>query len=202
MPRRTLVILALSALTWVGCIAAGFAAIQRYANTAGIAGATERLPDEVLASHRRPDRPLLVMAVHPLCPCTEASLAELGELLARSAGRCDALVLEYSPSSPVPGWRPTAAQRTLSGIPIPVLADRDGALAARLGAHTSGHVALADANGAIRFRGGLTIARGHRGRSPAQDAILNVIAGKPAALTSAPVYGCGLENGCTTEVCR
>ncbi len=135
------------------------------------------------------------MAVHPRCPCTDASLAELGDLLARSQGGCDALLLQYHPA----GWPTGPAFQMLGGRRVPGGPDPDGRLAAALGAETSGHCVLVDASGAIRFYGGLTIARGHRGRSPAQDAILEVVAGGKPSLTSAPVYGCELGPVCRQE---
>jgi hypothetical protein len=72
--------------------------------------------------------------------------------------------------------------------------DPDGRVASTLGAETSGHCVLVDAQGTVRFYGGLTIARGHRGLSPAQDAILQMVAGRRPALAFAPVYGCALGD--------
>jgi hypothetical protein len=139
------------------------------------------------------------MAVHPLCPCTDASLAELGDLLARSHGACDALVLEYQPLRPNNEWPASAPTRELGGVSVPVRRDPAGKLAVALGAKTSGHVVFADATGAARFHGGLTLSRGHRGRSPAQDAILDFLAGRSPKLASAPVYGCALAPECRAE---
>jgi hypothetical protein len=87
----------------------------------------------------------------------------------------------------------------LGGVRVPVVADRAGEQALRLGALTSGHAIFADSAGVIRFRGGLTLARSHRGRSPAQDAILAQLAGQAVRLPVAPVYGCALLPECTTD---
>lgn len=184
---------------WVGCVAAGFAALQHYSAKAGPAGAPAEA-GRFFAAHRHAGRPLLVMAVHPRCPCSDASLAELGDLLARSRGSCDALLLQYYPDIETPGWPDNTAPRELGGVPVKVLLDRGGRIAATLGAVTSGHAVFADARGAVRFAGGLTVARGHRGRSPAQDAILALLGGGTAALTAAPVYGCTLNQECATAL--
>lgn len=153
--------------------------------------------EQFFAAHRLPNRPLLVMALHPRCPCSEASLAELGDLLARSRGACDALLLQYHPETDASGWSTAVAPQPLGGVTARVVLDPGGKLAAALGAATSGHVILADAHGTVRFAGGLTVSRGHRGRAPAQNAILEMLQGGNPSLTSAPVYGCTLAPECS-----
>jgi len=180
---------------WLGCIAAHFCALQHYSAKEGAAH-TPRDPDEFFAAHRQPDRPLLVMAVHPRCPCSDASLAELGDLLARSGGKCDALLVQYHPADQTSGWLADSAPQRLGGVRVEVLLDVGGKIASALGAATSGHIVFADAQGKIRFTGGLTTSRGHRGRAPAQDAILKLLSGSKTDACSAPVYGCALEPEC------
>jgi hypothetical protein len=184
--------LAVGLSLWLAGVVACFAALQAYSARAGTSRAPTDLGTAFLAAHQAAGRPLLVMAVHPRCPCTDASLAELGDLLARSHGACDALLLQYHPA----GWPAEPAFQMLGGVRVPVVPDADGRTAEKLGAETSGHCILGDARGAIRFYGGLTIARGHRGRSPSQDAILEVVTGGSPRLTSAPVYGCALSPVC------
>jgi hypothetical protein len=184
---------------WVCGILTCFALLQRYSHTDGPSFEPSAAANEILASHRAPGRPLLVMAVHPRCPCTDASLAELSDLLARSAGACDALLLQFQPLSGAPNWPVDDSPRELGGMKVPVVLDRGGSIGAALGAATSGHAVFVDRNGQIRFRGGLTIARDHRGRSPGQDAILATLAGRSSELTSAPVFGCTLGPECGME---
>jgi hypothetical protein len=187
--------LAVGLAIWLIGIGGGFAALQAYSATAGASRAPANGAIDFLAAHRAPGRPLLVMAVHPRCPCTDASLVELGDLLARSQGACDALILQYHPT----GWPVGAASQSLGGVRVPVVEDPEGRMAAILGAETSGHCVLMDDRGVIRFYGGLTIARGHVGRSPAQDAILRIVAGGAGPLSSAPVYGCALGPECKPD---
>lgn len=196
MSRKRAFSLAAATVLWVGCIAAGFGALQQYSAKAG-AIHSPRNPDEFFAAHRQPNRPLLVMALHPRCSCSEASLAELGDLLARSRGTCDALLVQYHPEQASPDWPADNSPRQLGGVTVNVLVDRGGNMASVLGAATSGHVVFADSHGALRFAGGLTVSRGHRGRAPAQDAILEILAGGKSALSFAPVYGCALQPECS-----
>lgn len=194
LPRKFLPVAAVGA--WIALVAVGFAALEQYAATAGPAGSATPRAAQFLARQQKPGRALVVMAVHPQCPCTRASLAELGDLLARSHGACDALLLEYRPREPQSDWPETAPMRELGGVLVTVVADPDGELARAFGAETSGHVIFADASGAIQFQGGITIARGHRGLAPAQSAILASIGGHRTELCGAPVFGCALENSC------
>jgi hypothetical protein len=177
---------------WVAGIATGLGALHRYAAAPGPVGEPEVMADE-LEVHRTPGRPLLVMAVHPLCPCSEASLAELGDFLARSRGRCDALLLQYHPGDDARDWSRDIAMRRLGDAFARVVPDEGGRLATAIGAATSGHVVLIDGEGRVRFRGGITTSRGHRGRAPAQDAMLEVVAGTAARIETAPVFGCTLS---------
>ena len=200
MSAGKITLIAWCALTWVACIAAAFAYLNRYSSIPGAASTVSQSASEFLASVRQPERPIILVAVHPRCPCTNATLAELGDLLARSHGRCDAVVLEFQPLNPVSDWPKPATSLTLGGVRVRVIADPAGQLAEKIGARTSGHLVFVDAAGAIRFQGGLTLSRGHRGRSPAQDAMLAAITGGKPALTNAPVFGCALLPDCKSAL--
>jgi hypothetical protein len=196
MSRRKVIGLSTGVALWIGCVAAGFCALQHYSAGAGAAFAP-REAEEFFSAHRQLNRPLVVMAVHPRCPCTSVSLAELGDFLARSRGACDALLLQYHPENPDPDWSADELPTRLGGVRVGVLLDPGGKIATTLGAATSGHVIFVDAQGTVRFAGGITIARGHRGRSPAQDAMLDVLNGSHPEIVSAPVYGCALAAECS-----
>src|SRR5262249_40133935 len=116
--------------------------------------------------------------------------------------RCDALLLQYHPLHGVPDWPVDTAPRKLGGVAVKIVLDEGGKVAAELGAETSGHVVFMDAQGAIRFHGGLTVARGHRGQSPMQDAILKIMEGESSTQLSAPVFGCSLESDCAPTNAR
>lgn len=183
---------------WLAALAVCSAALHYYSNTEGGTAAPQADATELLNRYRQPGRPLVAMALHPNCSCSTASLAELGDLLARSRGQCDALLIELQPTKATGHW-PLARTRELGGVPVQAIADLDGKIARQIGALTSGHVVLLDAQGAIRFRGGITVSRGHRGRSPGQDAILATLGGQPPALLSTPVYGCALLPECAAD---
>jgi hypothetical protein len=106
------------------------------------------------------------------------------------------IVLFYAPSTEPPDWARTDLWRDAVAIPgVRAIEDRDGAAARLFGAFTSGETLFFGRDGRLAFHGGITPARGHAGDSSGRDAILNLLAGKPSARTSAPVFGCSIQGG-------
>lgn len=190
-PRGWLV---LAGALWLGGIGAGVVALARYASTPGAAPATVAMWPEGTRLSRPPGRPVLVMLAHPKCACTRASVAELETLMAHVGGRVDAFVLFLRPEGLEDGWEQGELWRDAARIPgVTVLRDPDGSEARRFGATTSGHVVLYGADGHLRFSGGITVARGHRGDSPGREALERALR-EGGEGGDAPVYGCALED--------
>jgi hypothetical protein len=140
-------------------------------------------------------RPTLLAFVHPRCPCSRATVDELARILASYRNRVTAAVFFYSPSSEAPEWHRTDLWLDVSAIPgVRISEDRDGLAARMFGAFTSGETLLYGTDGRLDFHGGITTARGHAGDSAGRDAILNLLSGKPAALNTAPVFGCSIRG--------
>jgi hypothetical protein len=68
-----------------------------------------------------------------------------------------------------------------------------GREAASFGAETSGHVVSYTPDGSLRFRGGITVARGHEGDNRGKETVLSLIAGSRPSTEQHPVYGCPLH---------
>jgi hypothetical protein len=136
----------------------------------------------------------LVMTVHPECPCTRASVNELEVLMTHCHGRLNATVLFVE----LTGFHEDSAARELwqsaAGIAgVACRVDRDGELAARFGAITSGQVFLYDASGVLKFNGGITASRGHAGDNDGVDAIEAIVNHTIPATRQTPVFGCSLR---------
>lgn len=188
-------------LTCLAAVAGGTGLLLTHATTAGRRGAApDRLPADLLARLAVPPAtPLLVLAAHPMCPCLPATLEQLPALLATAgAGRALALrVLVLTPSAPPPAWDAAAAAALRRALPpATTIDDRDGELARRLGMLTSGHLLLYGSDGTLRFHGGVTAGRGHRGDNPAARALARALAGAGTSATSPretpDVFGCPL----------
>jgi hypothetical protein len=172
--RKILVLVA--ALLWSAAVALGIWHASVYASNPGARDQTPTVWPTDSALQR--DGVTLVIFLHPECPCSRASIAELA-----------------------------AIQRVMNVRPIAVLVgagelDVPGALvhrditgeAKRFGARTSGHVVVYDRDGRLAFSGGITGSRGHQGNNGGRQAVLSSLrtARAPSHPGSHAVFGCGL----------
>lgn len=190
---RELCLWALFGALWLGALGLGASLLWDYQTTPGApAEAAERWPAGSRIP-RDPARPTLVMAVHPHCPCTRASVGELARLVPRLRGRLSAHVVVVRPPGAPEGWERTETWRAAEGIPdVEVWADDGGLEAARFGAKTSGQALLYDARGRLVFSGGITPIRGHAGPSAGQARIASLVTTGRADAGTSRVFGCAL----------
>lgn len=136
----------------------------------------------------------LVVALHPECPCSVATVDELAGIIARNPGRLEARLL-FAQYDGLAGraedsdlWKKAAA---LPGVTL--VADRGSEEIHRFDARTSGESRLYDTKGRLRFKGGITLGRGHRGDNPGQSAVCALARNDSGELAvSTPVFGCAL----------
>ncbi len=132
------------------------------------------------------------MFVHPRCPCTQASLAELERLQARSAGLIDLRIVSLLPPGEASDWNDTPLSRRAAKLPGAIIVnDANGRESRRFRARTSGETLLYDPTGRLAYHGGITSARGHEGDNPGSDAIAMLVSGRPAP-ANCPAFGCPL----------
>jgi hypothetical protein len=143
------------------------------------------------------------MFAHPRCPCTRASLTELERLVTEFPDALRAVVLFVGPTSTGGDWCGGSLRERAESISgVTVADDHDGREAREFHVETSGHVVFYDAAGRLLFSGGITPARGHTGDSEGGATIMALLAGRPAHVRSAPVFGCPLFDGnanCSAE---
>jgi hypothetical protein len=168
---------------WLGTVAAGFGAWERFERTPGESGMDGvAKPTSGWQLH---------VFVHPRCPCSRATLEALREIRS-AAPELGARVVFVRPAGVEENWElgdSWEAARRMSGVEV--VADPDGAEARRFGAKTSGQAVLIDPSGRAAFRGGLTRGRGTPGESLGQVAVLQWIR-EGRGSDAAPVYGCPL----------
>lgn len=186
-------------------MAVGLAALTRFELTPGAAaGALSTWPADVPLA-RIDGRPTVVMAVHPRCPCTQASITELFEALTHSRITPSIYILLCVPAGADQAWSDSSAWRNARRIPgARVVRDDNGVLAHFFGACTSGQVFIFDASGRRTFQGGITGARGHVGPNAGRAAIDKLLQGSATDVIETPVYGCPLvtPRGCSpTDDC-
>ncbi len=185
-------------IVWAAASVAGIAGLsrlesapgaQRSAPTKWTAKQLERLGD---LDHERWN---LVVFAHPKCPCMRATIENLDQLLVESGDRIATKAVFFLDPNAEASWAFTDTWDRARRLPrTSTFEDRGGGIAADFGAATSGDVFLFDPDGALRFRGGLTSARGHAGGSIGVKAVLDLVQGRGGDRSSTPVFGCPIEE--------
>ena len=181
-------------VAWAAVVGVGLHLLLVYAYTpAGVTPAVDHWPAS-LASTAPTTVPLLVMFVHPECPCSRASLSELAVVMASARGRLHARVYIERAPDVEDGRKRTHLLSAAAAIPgVDVAFDPDGRVAILLHADVSGETHVYAANGRLIFRGGVTGARGHEGDNEGRRAVLALLTTPPEAVVTTPVFGCFLR---------
>ncbi|SFJ60775.1 thioredoxin domain-containing protein [Planctomicrobium piriforme] len=178
---------------WAGVLLIGFGALEIYKVSPGAQGAPFlSRPDSELKNGKEPVGPLkLQLFMHAYCPCTRATLAELGRIAKAATVPMTIEIVVVQPPQDDANWRSGLAAEAASLLPdAAILLDAQGRIAAQAGALTSGYVVLSDAAGRVLFRGGITPARGHEGENEGRKALLAWTQGRAARISRTPVFGC------------
>ncbi len=195
-------------LVWAIAVTAGFAWHLDYARTPGDTGNPPDAWPDHLAVERRAGGQTLLVALHPRCPCSRATLDALRCVDAAAGSSADIIFLVSEPEAPSAEWAVDRASLGLSDdfSGARVVRDRGGALSARFGLRTSGHVLAYDADGRLWFSGGVTPLRGEAGPCFGRD---RLIAGFASPLDASalptrasPVFGCPLISPSNCPLCR
>lgn len=178
---------------WALVVGGGFYELLRYKATPGAAAAAPARWPVGSAIARATDRATLVMFVHPRCTCSRASLHELSRLAARFPERlATRIVVARAPSTGgLLESDTTVSARSVLGATI---IEDDGTEARRFGVATSGDTVLYDADGALRFHGGITASRGHEGPSFGQARIAALLTDGKSDRADSPAFGCPLAR--------
>jgi hypothetical protein len=140
----------------------------------------------------------LVVALHPECPCSRATLSEIDAILAQTTPslRVFAVFLDADPTKPAGD---SALFKTAHKLPgVSVIRDRDGANMKAFNFLTSGETRLYLPDGSLVFRGGVTASRGHAGENPGRTAVIDAVRASAnrtsshIATVTMPAFGCAL----------
>lgn len=175
---------------WLSATGSGFLLLGAYQASPGSPGAVSATWPAGVPIALDPARPTLLIFLHPRCPCSEASVAELASVLASLGDRFAAHVVVYRPEDGGKDWEP-AKSWGLDGMPgLTRWGDPGGKLARRFGVETSGHVLLFEPGGALRFGGGITPARGLRGGNPGLADLVARLERPGGEAARRDVFGC------------
>jgi hypothetical protein len=179
---------------WLLTIGAGLAMLWAYAGTPGPPAAADATWPAAATVTRDTRTPVLLLFLHPHCPCSRATIGELARLLAGAQAPVATYALFYRPAGAEAGWERTDLWDSAAAIPgVHVMSDERGAQARVFGAFVSGQTLLYSATGALRFSGGITGARGHEGDNPGRTALTSMLTGERTDTSHTPVFGCYLH---------
>src|ERR1700733_4946005 len=111
--------IALAILTplWINAIGVGMFVLMKYDFTPGTAAAPGIHWPNNTQIPLSADCPTLIMFAHPQCPCTRASIVELGKLIASNKNELNAYVVLLTPKVAPPGWDKAALWHSAQSIP-------------------------------------------------------------------------------------
>ncbi|HEX7604290.1 MAG TPA: hypothetical protein VF316_21880 [Polyangiaceae bacterium] len=182
-------------IAWVAALAVSMVMVYFHGNVAARTVPSVPTWPSTATLTRARGLPTLVMAAHPLCPCTRASLDELNVIMNRFQGKVTAYVLFIHPAGTDATWDAASTRARAGEIPgLVALTDLDGVESARFHLSVSGQIALYDANGKLVYSGGITGSRGHAGDNAGRELVSTWLEQGSAAGDHQPVYGCGLVD--------
>jgi hypothetical protein len=189
-------------VAWALALGLGLIAMARYESTPGAAATAPRTWPISSSLIRPDDQPTLVMFVHPRCPCTRASIAQLTEVMASAHQPAAVHVVFCTPPHAESSWYESDSLADVAAIPgITVIRDEGGVEAHRFGASTSGQVLVFNQAGSLAFEGGITAGRGHVGDSLGSSAVATILSRRQPAVRQTPVFGCDLFASTKCPLC-
>jgi hypothetical protein len=199
MPERSFAV-AIAVAVWLSVAVMGFAIQAKYGATPGEGSdAPGTWPAESMLQPAL-ELPRILVFLHPHCPCSHATLAQLERVLfgAGSAVHCDLIFV--APPGTERGWEDGKLlhrARRLASASIHI--DSDGTEARLFGAATSGQVLFYDTNSRLRLSAGITPLRGHAGESSGSVALRALLTGSGEPFETGAVFGCPLFDASTTN---
>ena len=183
-------------VVWLTAVVTGTGMILNYDNTSSVVPAVSFQWPSASKIKPVPGEATLIMAAHPRCPCTRASVEELASIMANvPKDKVKVYVLFVKPPGFSDDWARADLWRSAEAIPgVEVVLDPDGSEAKLFRTEVSGQTVLYDANGQLLFSGGITGARGHIGDNAGQSAIISLVRNGKSDRTGTPSFGCLLFN--------
>lgn len=143
----------------------------------------------------KPGRVTVIVFFSADCPCQAAHDARLRDLSAAYAARGVDIVAVDSEAGASPAR--SAKESSARAYPFPLLADPRGELADALGAEFATYTVIVDAQGSVRYRGGLDSDRTHLTEGASlwvRNAVDRLLAGASPEPAEAEALGCALRR--------
>ena len=182
---------------WLMAVCSGMVAFYDYSFTQGASPATPASFPKQSRLPRIDGQRCLLMFVHPMCGCTNASVEQIRRLYhdIQAAGHSvpQLTFVIRQPSATEPAWSSTSVLQLCNSVPgASLIQDYDGSESRLFGVTTSGTCCLFDNNGQRIFVGGITIARGHQGPAPSAWQLKRAITEGHITDEHFQVFGCAM----------
>lgn len=127
------------------------------------------------------DKPTMIIFFHPQCSCSDATLGELERLMPNLQNKVDVHLVFYQPEDKRGDWLKSSLWNSANELKkASIHIDVAGVLAKTFNVENSGQTFIYDKDQSLKFSGGITPARGHRGDSRGRDWILSWISNSSA----------------------
>ncbi len=164
-----------------------------YSNGPGLPALAKSTWPENSHLERDAKNPTFVMFAYPHCACSEASIAELSQIMTQVNSKLNILIVFVIGKNSGNTWKETTLYSAVKLIPdAQIILDKGGLEAKKFGARTSGQVLLYDKQGKLVFSGGITSARGRLGDNPGKASVIAFMNQGYVKQQTAPVFGCAL----------
>lgn len=188
------ILLILAYMMWTTLLLTGHLVLFEYEMTASPLANTKRIFPAKSIVQMAKGRQNIILFLHPMCPCSMASVDEFHELM--RAGEKDSVgtVVAFMPQEMQSEWALQPVFSSLKRIRnVSIVYDTTGAQADIFGATTSGHVLIYDGRGILQFSGGITASRGHSGDNANFELAKKTILERNPKFVTTPVLGCALR---------
>ncbi len=186
-------ILSLIVILWLSAIGYGFSILLHYQFKANseVTGIESWPNNSKLKLDPRLDT--LLIFVHPHCPCSRASVAELNKLLTSFHQKLHTIVIFSKPKSKDDVWLKSDLWTKAESLPGAIIyVDDDNEEAKKFMTNTSGEVLLFKSNGTLVYHGGITGSRGHEGDNKGKTLISNYLKTGRMPGEEGQAFGCSL----------
>jgi hypothetical protein len=177
-------------LTWGCALVGGFGLLIRYEATASQTGSPQAAESTVF---RDGNVFSVVIGLHPHCPCSRATVAELLKIYSHVPEKTKITALVFKPKTEADSWIECVSLSTLQKMNATIVVDTDGERATSLGLNTSGQIQIYSPQGKLLYNGGITGARGHAGDNIGEGKALALLRGEIKFAESAPTFGCSIK---------
>ncbi len=186
-------ILSLIVILWLGIITYGFSVLLDYEFKVNSNSTTIKSWPANSQLKQDPKLDTLLIFVHPHCPCSRASIAELDRLLTSFHQKLHTIVIFSKPAGKDDAWLKSDLWTKAESLPgATIFVDDENKEAKIFMANTSGEILLFKRGGALIYHGGITSSRGHEGDNHGKTLISNYLKTGRMPGEEGQAFGCSL----------